>query len=167
MPKQGGPMRIRSRACAVVTIVGLSLAIAACGSDNSSSSSTTVAVSVVTTTTSATSGASTSVGASNAALCSARNALTTSLQDLASADVIKNGASSLQAPIDSIKKNLADVKAAAGADLQPDVKAFEDSLTQLQTAVSNGGVAGIATAATAVAKSGATLLASLQTLKCS
>jgi hypothetical protein len=159
-------MKIRIRACAVVTVVGLSLAIAACGSDNSSSSSTTVAVSAVTTA-SATSGASTSAGASNAALCSARDALTTSLQDLASVDVIKNGTSSLQAPIDSIKKNLADVKSAAGAELQPDVKAFEDSLTQLQTAVSNGGAAGIATAATAVAKSGATLLASLQTLRCS
>jgi hypothetical protein len=149
-----------------VAALGLSLALAACGSDNSSSSATTVAVSVITTTTTAP-GASTSAGGSNAALCSARSALTTSLQDLASVDVIKNGTSALQAPIDAIKKNLADVKAAAGADLQPDVKAFEDSLTQLQTAVSNGGAAGIATAATAVAKNGATLLASLQTLKCS
>jgi hypothetical protein len=59
------------------------------------------------------------------------------------------------------------VKSAAGTELQPEVKAFEDSLTQLQTAVTNGGVAGIATAATGVAQKGATLLTDLQSLKCS
>jgi len=156
----------RIRACAV--IAALCLAIGACGSDNSSSSSTTAAAATsAAPTTNASSGASTSTGGSNAALCSARDALTKSLQDLATVDVVKNGTSSLQGPIDSIKTNLSAVKSAAGAELQPDVKAFEDSLTQLQTAVSNGGVAGMTTAAAAVAKSGATLLASLQTLKCS
>ncbi len=103
-------------------------------------------------------------------MCSARDELRDSIQNLTSVDVVKNGTSALQSALATVKTNLQAVKAAASADLQPQVKAFEDSLQQLETALGNtgsSGVSGVATAATAAAQTGAALLASLQSLKCS
>ena len=66
-----------------------------------------------------------------------------------------------------MKTNLEAVKSAAGDTLQPQVKAFEDSLQSLQTAITNGsGVTAIVSAAKDTATTGSALLTSLDQLKC-
>jgi hypothetical protein len=162
------------------TVAALAL-VAACGSDNSSSSSTSAVIVATTTTSVATSttssssaGASTTVLSSSAGtaspqLCTARDNLRTSIQDLTSADVLKNGTSGLQDAVNKVKDNLQAVKTNASADLQPQVKAFEDSLTALGNAISNvssGGVGSVVTAASTAAQDGQTLLTALNSLKC-
>ena len=156
---------IRIPGRAAVAVLGLVLVAGACGSSSSSSSKPTTTVAPTTTTTA---GPQTSA---SAALCSARDALQKSVQDLTNVDVVKNGTSSLQTALDNVKTNLEAVKSAASSDLQPQVKALQDSLSQLQTAVSNvgsgGGLAAIVTAAQDVARNGSTLFSSLQNLRCS
>jgi ABC-type phosphate transport system substrate-binding protein len=157
-----GSMTVRYSGRALLVAVALAL-LGACGGDNSSSAPPG------TTTTVPAPGSSTAVTAS-AALCSARDALKSSIQSLTSVDVVKNGTSSLQSALEKVKTDLQAVKAAASAELQPQVKALEDSLQQLGTALTNtgaSGVAGVVSAATAVAQSGSALMASLQSLKCS
>jgi hypothetical protein len=59
------------------------------------------------------------------------------------------------------------VKSAAGDALQPQVKAFEDSLQSLQTAITNGsGVTAIVSAAKDAATTGTALLSALDQVKC-
>jgi hypothetical protein len=152
-------------------LFALSLVAAACGSDNSSSSSTSTAAATTSTSTSASTSASTSTsaGSGNAQLCADRDALTTSIQDLTSVDIVKNGTAGLTAALTKVKDNLAAVKASASAELQPQVKAFEDAITALGTAVTNVGSAGVASlvpAATTAAQAGSTLVTSLSALKC-
>jgi hypothetical protein len=152
-------------------LFALSLVAAACGSDNSSSSSTTTAAPTTTSTSSSTStsSTSTSAGSGNAQLCADRDALTASIQDLTSVDIVKNGTAGLTTALTKVKDNLAAVKASASAQLQPQVKAFEDALTALGTAVTNlssGGVASVVTAATTAGQAGSTLITSLSSLKC-
>jgi len=161
-------------------LFALSLVAAACGSDNSSSSSTTTAAPTssstatssstsTTTSTSTSSSTATSAGSGNAQLCADRDALTASIQDLTSVDIVKNGTAGLTTALTKVKDNLAAVKASASAQLQPQVKAFEDALTALGTAVTNlssGGVASVVTAATTAGQAGSTLITSLSSLKC-
>jgi hypothetical protein len=137
------------------------LALAACGSDNSNSTPQT------TPTTTATTTATTVAGQGSAQLCQARDALTTSMKDLGSIDVVKNGTAAITDALTTIKKNLADVKAAASAQLQPQVTAFENALNQLQTAVANPSASGVVTALKDVTTTGTTLLTGLAGLKCS
>jgi hypothetical protein len=164
-------MTLRLPGAASAAVLGLALVLTACGSDNSSSSVVTTTV-TTTATSSASTAASTSApsGASgSAALCSARDSLKTSIQDLASVDVVKNGTSGLQDAVTKVKNNLQAVRSAAGADLQPQVTAAQSSLDQLSTALSNAssvGVAGVVTAAKNAATAGTTLLSSLDNLKC-
>jgi hypothetical protein len=147
------------RAVMVAGAVALVPAVAACGSDNSSSS-------VVTTVTTS---ATTATIASNAALCTARDNLKGSIQELTGVDVIKNGTSSLQAALTKVEDNLQAVKDAAGPDLQPQVTAVQNAVNELSTAVANVssvGVAGVVTAARGVGSAGTTLLTSLDKLRC-
>jgi hypothetical protein len=147
------------------------LALAACGSDNSSSSSvstvTTVATTTATTTTVTTTTASTTSGQASAQLCQARDALQTSVKDLGNVDVVKNGTAGVKDALTKVKDNLAAVKAAAGDQLQPQVTAFQDALTQLDTAVGQSSGGGIVTGLKNVSTTGATLLSALSSLKCS
>jgi hypothetical protein len=174
-------MTIRMRCLTVASLIGLAFAVGACGDDDSSSSSaattgaasTTAAATSRTTsrasTTTPANGATTSAAASDE-LCSARDSLGSSVQDLTSVDVVKNGTSSLQAAVSKVKDNLQTVKAEAGDELRPQVEAMETSLTQLQDAVSNvssGGIRAVSTALSDVGQTGSALLTSLQSLKCS
>jgi hypothetical protein len=136
------------------------LALAACGSDNSNSAPQT-------TPTTATTTATTVAGQGSAQLCQARDALTASLKDLGNVDVVKNGTSAITSALTTIKNNLADVKAAASAQLQPQVTAFDNALNQLQTAVANPSASGVVAALKDVTTTGTTLLTGLGGLKCS
>jgi hypothetical protein len=152
-------------AAAVAGALVLASSLGACGSDNSSSSVVTTV-----TTSAATTSASGPSGTASAALCKARDDLRSSVQELASVDVVKNGTSSLQAALTKVKNNLQAVKDAAGSDLQPQVNALQSAVDQLSTAVANVssvGVAGVLTAARDVGTAGATLLSSLDKLHCS
>ena len=142
------------------------LALAACGSDNSSSSSVSTVTTVATTTATTTSATATS-GQASAQLCQARDALQTSVKDLGNVDVVKNGTAGVKDALTKVKDNLAAVKAAAGDQLQPQVTAFQDALTQLDTAVGQSSAGGIVTALKNVSTTGATLLSALSSLKCS
>jgi hypothetical protein len=168
----------------LVTTASLALMVG-CGDDDDSTSPTaatttagpattttgpaTTTTGSATTTTASTSGTS-SAGTSNAALCSARDQLKTSIQGLTSVDLVKNGTSGLQQAVDDVKTNLATVKSSASSELKPQVTALETSLQQLQTALSDtgsAGVAGVVSAAKGVAQSGSALVTSLDNLKCS
>jgi hypothetical protein len=153
-------MKLRTVGRTAMSATALVFVLGACGGDNSSSSV------VTTVTTSATS----TTASGNAALCAARDSLKSSIDDVRSVDVIKNGTSALQAALTKVKDNLQAVKAAAGADLQPQVTALQDAVTELGTAITNVasvGVAGVVTATRDVATAGSTLLTSLNNLKCS
>jgi hypothetical protein len=152
-------MMIRTRRRAAVALLGLALCVGACGS--SSKSSPPVATAATTTT------SPTSSAGGNAALCSAREQLKSSVQDLTNIDVVKNGTAGIQSALEKVKTNLEAVKSAAGDALQPQVKAFQDSLQTLQTAITNGsGVTAIASAAKDVITTGSALLTSLDQVKC-
>jgi hypothetical protein len=113
---------------------------------------------------------SSSPGTASAEVCAARDELQTSITDLEDVNVVANGTSGLQAAITKVKDNLATLKSAAGDELQPQVTAAEDALTDLQSAlkdVSAGGMAAVVTAAAKAASTGGALLAALQDLKCS
>ena len=156
------------RGLAAAVLLGLLVSVAACGS-SSSSSSTSEASPSTAATTAATSGNS-SPGTASAEVCAARDELQTSITDLKDMNIVANGTSSLQAAITKVKDNLATLKSAAGDELQPQVTAAQDALTDLQSAlkdVSSGGMAAVVTAAAKVASTGGTLLAALQDLKCS
>jgi hypothetical protein len=157
-------MMIRTRRRAAVALLGLALCAGACGSSSKSSSSSSASTTTVASTSS---GPTTSSTGGNAALCSAREQLKTSIQDLTNIDILKNGTSGIQAALTKVKTNLEAVKSAASAQMQPQVKAFEDSLQSLQTAVTNGsGVTAIVSAAQDAATTGSALLTALDQVKC-
>ena len=157
----------RHRGLASAVLLGLIVSLAACGSD-SKSSSTTEAAATTATTTAATGGSSTP-GTASAAVCAARDDLQSSIADLKDVN-LSSGTAGVQAAVTKIKDNVATLKSAAGDELQPQVTALQDALTDLETAlknVSSGGMAAVITAGTKVATTGATLLTALQGLKCS
>jgi hypothetical protein len=84
---------------------------------------------------------------------------------LVSADTIKGGVSGFQAALDKVKQNADALKSSVSADNQADVQALEDSLSKLQTAITNvgsAGVAGVVTAAKDAFTSASALIAKLQ-----
>jgi hypothetical protein len=154
-------MTTRTSVRALATAIGLVVILAACGSDNSSSA---VATTTVTTTVSGTGGSG-----NNAALCAARDNLKSSITDLTNVNVVQSGTAGLQTALTKVKDNLQAVKSAASAEMQPQVKAFEDALGQLGTAITNvgsGGAGAVVTAASNAVSAGTTLVTSLNNLKC-
>ena len=144
---------------AAIAALALTLLGAACGGDDNSSSSTEPTTTVEATTTTS----------SLEALCAARDQLTSSVEGLASADVLKNGTASLSTALDEVKSNLQAVKSAASEELKPEVDDFQAKLQALQDAIGNagsGGVGQIVTAASAAARSGSTLVTSLKNTSC-
>jgi hypothetical protein len=84
---------------------------------------------------------------------------------LVSADTIKGGVSGFQAALDKVKQNADALKSSVSADNQADVQALEDSLSKLQTAITNvgsSGVAGVVTAAKDAFTSASSLISKLQ-----
>jgi hypothetical protein len=157
------PVNTQRIRVAVVT-VGLALGVAACSSSTSSSTTT---AKTTTTTIAVSSTAPGPVGSASSDLCQAREALKTSITGLSSVDIVKNGTSGLTDALNTIKTNLQAVRAAAGSDVQPQVDAFQKSLDALQTALGGGAPAATVTAVRDVGTTGATLLTSLENLKCS
>jgi hypothetical protein len=171
-------MKIRRTARCFSSLAAVALLAVGCGSDNSSSPTTTAAATSSTATTSSSTQASgavvstTSAGGSDAQLCAARDSLKSSLQALASAvtGIASTGTSGVQTALDKVKSDVASVKQLAKADVAPQLTATENALNVLQTAVTNAessGVGGVVTAATAFATSAGTLVATLNSLKCS
>ena len=108
-------------------------------------------------------------GTGSGAVCTAREELRSSIDDLKNVDVVKNGTAGIQTALTNVKKSLQDVKASASSELQPQVKAFEDAVNQLEEAlknVSSGGVSAVVSAAKDVGTTGSTLLTGLQDVKC-
>ena len=109
----------------------------------------------------------TGCGESKPSYCSKVSGLESSVKDLGNVDVVKNGTAGVKDALTKVKDNLAAVKAAAGDQLQPQVTAFQDALTQLDTAVGQSSAGGIVTGLKNVSTTGATLLSALSSLKCS
>ena len=164
-------MNLRTAVRTAAAAAALLTLAAACGSDNDSSGATTTASSATTAAGASTTaaGSATTAAGSNEALCAARGELQTSIQGLKDINILQDGTNGLQAAATAIKDDLASVKAAASAELQPEVKAAEDAVTAFTTALGNagsGGLASLATAGSALVQSGTTLLTSLQSLSC-
>jgi hypothetical protein len=164
-------MTIRKSSVPLLSLFALVLVPMACGSDNSSAPATSAApISGATSTSIASSSvASGSASTANAQLCADRDALKSSIQDLASVNIIRNGTTGLQTALDKVRANLQALKKSASADLQPDVTALEDAVTKLQSALNDvgaNGIGGVVTAAKDVGQAGTTLLASLASINC-
>jgi hypothetical protein len=147
---------------ASIALLAASLAVVgvACGDDDDTAATTTT-----TTTTTTLPGP---VSSASEASCAARDQLQTAISGLSDVDVVRNGTSAVTEALTGIKDALADVRSTAGADVQPQVDAFQQSLDQLETALSGGTsqVAAIVSGIGDVASTGATLLTSLRNLRC-
>jgi hypothetical protein len=153
------PTSVRTLA-AVLGFVGL---LGACGSSSHSSSPPTSA-------TSTTASSTTASIASNAQLCSAREALRTSIQDLTNVDVVKNGTSAVDAALTKVRDNLQAVKSAAHGQLSPQVDDLQNAIDQLGKSISNlssgGSISDVITAAKNVGQAGSNLSDALSNMKC-
>jgi hypothetical protein len=150
-------MKINTKATLCSFLVAGVLVATGCGSDDASSSTTAVA------------SESSTLGGSDAQLCAARESLKTSVAGVATAvtGLASTGTSGVQTAIDAVKTDLASVKQLSKEDVAPQVEATETALTDLETAVADGGSGGVVEAATALATSAAVLLDSLNSLQCS
>jgi hypothetical protein len=113
-------------------------------------------------------------------MCAAVDDLQSSIQALTSVDFIKrtatdtglslaSGKSELQTAVSKANDDLQVVKAAASSQLQPQVKAFQDSLDELGSAISNVrtvGVARVITADSNAIEAGSKLTTALSDVKC-
>ena len=82
---------------------------------------------------------------------------------------MKNGVSAIQTALSAVTDNLKAVASSASQELQPEVKALQDSLAQLATAITDvgsSGVSGVTQAAQAVVSSAGTLTTDLNNLNC-
>jgi hypothetical protein len=105
----------------------------------------------------------------SAELCAQRDALRSSIDDLKNLNIVQAGASGVQDALTKVKDDLEGVQQAAGDDLKPQVQAFKDALSNLETAVKDIGSGGASAAISALEDVGTTgndLLTSLDDLKC-
>jgi hypothetical protein len=106
------------------------------------------------------------VSSASDASCAARDELQAAISDLSNVDVVRNGTSSITDALTRIKDALGEVRSTAGADVQPQVDAFQQSLDQLQTAIAGGATQAIVSGVRDVATTGGTLMTSLRNLRC-
>jgi hypothetical protein len=130
-----------------VTVV----ALVACGDDDDSSSDTTAAPTTTT---------------AEEALCADREQLTTAVQGLTDLDVVASGTDGVQAALTEIEDALTALKESASDSFKPEVEAVESSIQDLETALGDGSVSEIASAAADVVTTGGTLLQSLDAVDC-
>ena len=139
------------RATLAVTLL-TAVVLAGCSSSSKSGSSAT------TTTTTATSGTGTSA---SSPVCTSLDTLKSSITDLTSPATLAGGKTSIQAALDTVKKNLTALKSTVSSGDKPKVDAVTSSITDLQKAVDNlNGVSGLSDVATA----GSTVAQSVQAL---
>jgi hypothetical protein len=92
-----------------------------------------------------------------------------SIEDLKNVDIVKSGTSGLQAAVDKVKTSLQSLRSSTAYEAKDQIQAVEDSLKNLETAISNvssGGEAAVVTAAATVVSSGSALVQSLQDIDC-
>jgi hypothetical protein len=162
----------RSRSAGLTGFVLVCTLLVACGDDSTSSSSSTAttgasAQATATGTTSPTGGTASPTGSEQ--LCADYDALKSSIEDLKNVDIVKSGTSGLQAAVDKVETSLQSLRASAAGEAKNQIQAVEDSLKELETAISNvssGGEAAVVTAATKVVSSGNALVQSLQDIDC-
>src|SRR5262245_50993340 len=144
-----------------VALLAASLAVVglACGDDDGTEA---------TTTTSTTTTLPGPVSSASDESCAARDELQAAISDLSNLDVVRNGTSSVTDALTRIKDAIAEVRSTAGADVQPQVDAFQQSVDQLQTALAGGTsqIGAVVSSIRDVASTGSTLLTSLRNLRC-
>jgi hypothetical protein len=147
-----------SRSVSVAVVAAACLLLAACGSGD------TEPVSVPTGSPAATEGGT----AAAADVCAARDDLRESVDALVEVDVVAGGTDAVEAALGEIRADLADVRAAAGSDVQDEVTSLEESLDGLEAALADtDGPAGrLLTAVAEVVTSGGVLVQELQSLPC-
>lgn len=101
-----------------VAIACVGLTLAGCSSDSGSTSSSTTA---------------------KQSVCSDKDALQQSVDDLGKPSVVSGGKSSVTAALDKVQDNLDALRKSAKASLQPQIDAVNASVDQLKTAVKNFG----------------------------
>src|SRR4051794_31381011 len=148
-----------ARVRAVAGASALLVVLAGCGNDSASPTTTT---------------------ARTAALCAARDDIESSIKELTlsrwffgsgteTALRLENGTSGLQTALSKLDDDLQVVKGAASSQLQPQVSAFQDSVDEVETAISNldtNGIVGIDTATKTAIKAESTLIKALSAVKC-
>jgi hypothetical protein len=162
----------RHRSIRLTGVVMLCALLVACGDDSTSSSSSTAttgasAQATATGTASPTGGTASPTGSEQ--LCADYNAFKSSIEDLKNVDIVKSGTSGLQAAVDKVKTSLQSLRTSAAGDAKDQIQAVEDSLKDLETAISNvssGGEAAVVTAAATVVSSGSALVQSLLDIDC-
>ena len=162
----------RSRGAGLTGFVLLCTLLVACGDDSTSSSSSTAttgasAQATATGTASPTGGTASPTGSEQ--LCADYDAFKSSIEDLKNVDIVKSGTSGLQAAVDKVKTSLQSLRTSAAGQAKDQIQAVEDSLKDLETAISNvssGGEAAVVTAAATVVSSGSALVQSLQDIDC-
>ncbi len=143
----------RFRSAGLIGLVLLCALLVACGDDTSSTSSSAAttgasAQATETGTASPTGGTASPTGSEQ--LCADYDAFKSSIEDLKNVDVVKSGTSGLQAAVDKVKTDLQALRTSAAGEAEDQIKAVEDSLNDLETAISNvssGGEAAVVTAA--------------------
>ena len=161
----------RFRSAGLTGFVMVCTLLVACGDDSTSSSSTATtgasAQATATGTASPTGGTASPTGSEQ--LCADYDAFKSSIEDLKNVDIVKSGTSGLQAAVDKVKTSLQSLRTSAADEAKDQIQAVEDSLKDLETAISNvssGGEAAVVTAAATVVSSGSALVQSLQDIDC-
>jgi hypothetical protein len=157
----------RSRLLGLTGFVLVCALLVACGDDGTSSSSSTATTGASAQPTE-TGGTASPTGSEQ--LCADRDAFKSSIEDLKNVDVVKSGTSGLQAAVDKVKTSLQSLRTSAAGEAKDQIQAVEDSLKELESAISNvssGGEAAVVTAAAKVVSSGNALVQSLQDIDCS
>ena len=142
-----------------IAVLAASLAVvgSACGDDDDSAATTTTTTTLPG-----------PVSSASDASCAARDELQAAISDLSNLDVVRNGTSAITDALTRITDALGEVRSTAGADVQPQIDAFQQSLDQLQTALAGGTsqIPAIVRSVRDVVPTGATLLTSLRNLRC-
>lgn len=148
---------VRAPTLRVAIVAGwLTLAGAACGDDDDDTAATTT----TTTTTTTIAGP---LGSASDASCAARDELRDAISALTDIDVVRNGTSAITDALGDVTAALGDVRATAGADLQPQIDAFQQSIDELATAIGGGTsqIPAVVSALRDVGRTGGTLMSSL------
>jgi hypothetical protein len=158
-----------SRSVSVAVVAAACLLLAACGSgDTEPVSAPTGSPTATEGQTGAAAATEGQTGAAAADVCAARDDLRESVDALAEVDVVAGGTDAVEAALGEFRADLADVRAAAGSDVQDEVTALEESLDGLEAALADtDGPAGqLLTAVAEVVTSGGVLVQELQSLPC-
>jgi hypothetical protein len=169
---QSSHSELRQRAVlrAAVVCTAAALFVASCGDDDASSNTSdasdiTVAATEVQTTSPPATDSPTAAGTEPADVCTDRDSLQASVDDLADVELVADGTDAATVAIDQVKDDLASLKASAGDEVQTQVEAMEAALDGLETSLadlgSEGGVASVTASLETLQDTAGTLLESM------